>query len=734
MDTLERITDGLNERQIQAITTTEGYVRVTAGAGSGKTKALVHRFAYIVEELGISPGNILCVTFTNKAAQEMRNRVRSLVSCGNVNDFICTYHGFCVKFLREEIYRLCFQKGFVILDDEDQKSILKDVYEEMGMNSKDMTYDNALKAISSYKGSLEYIQYLLPKELANIKIITKKPEKFIELYLIKQLKLSALDFNDLINFTLYILHHFDETAKKWQNKLHYIMVDETQDNNVKNWDLADILSAQHKNLFIVGDPDQAIYEWRGATPEGFINFEKTHNPCSDIIMDENYRSTPNILNVANSVIEHNKNRIEKNLYTKNQEGSVVVHFHGKNDMEEGKWIADNIKKLIENGTTLTHFAVLYRAGYLSRFVEQALIKAELKYTIYGGVRFFERKEIKDALSYLRLIANGDNLSFMRVVNTPSRKIGDAAKKKLIEIAEREKTNLFDALKVHINEEPFNKDTAIAFVRLIEESREYSKVFSISDLLDFVLKESGLKDMYRLDGDQDRIENIDELMHSITLYEETNKEEEHISLVDYLQDIALYTNLDYKEDGGTIKLMTIHQAKGLEFSYVFICGLYEGVFPSHRALRERKIRALEEERRLAYVAFTRAKTALFLTESEGFDFSTKRDKYPSRFIGEIKKDFYVIEGKIPEAVLNGAKYIISKIDDEISGYNTLQIYKVDDLVKHSVFGNGVVKSVDNEQYQYMVKFDNIDDEKPISYSFRKLEHQDINVENDEKSND
>jgi len=726
MDTVNRITDSLNEKQLQAATTTEGYVRVTAGAGSGKTKALSHRFAYIVEELGISPSNVLCVTFTNKAAQEMRNRIRNLVSCGNINDFICTYHGFCVKLLREEIYRLCFQKNFVILDDEDQKGILKDIYEELGLTVKDLTYKKALGRVAAYKDSqsnfLYYIQYFLPKEIAKFNTEFSAPSPLVELYFKKQLKLTAFDFDDLINFTLYILLNFKESADKWQDKLHYIMVDETQDNSIRQWLLADLLSEKHNNLFIVGDPDQSIYEWRGARLEYFIDFDKTHQPCTDIIMDENYRSTPNILNVANCVIENNKFRIKKNLFTRKKEGSVVIHYHGKNEVEEGQWICKNIKKLLENGATSSQFAVLYRASYSSRYIEQALISSNLKYTIYNGTRFFERREVKDILSYLRLIANGDDLSFLRVVNTPSRKIGDVFKKNLAELAEKDGTSLYETLKAHISEESFNKTTAVDFIKLIEECRGYITDFSISDILEYVLKESGLKNMYRLEGDEDRLENIEELMHSVTLYEETNKEEESITLTDYLQDIALYTNLDYKEDDQIIKLMTIHQSKGLEFPYVFVIGMNEGSFPNHRSIRERKIKGLEEERRLAYVAFTRAEAALFLTESEGFDFSIKKNKYPSRFIGEIKKDYYVIEGIIPEEIINGAKNLIHEIDDELSRLTEPQYYKIGDLVKHPRFGNGIIESINEEQFKYYVKFDDFKDAKPFISSYRGNELQ------------
>lgn len=721
MDRLELITSGLNERQYKAVMSTEGYVRVTAGAGSGKTKALANRYAYIVEGLGISSGNILCITFTNKAAQEMKRRIRTLVAPGNVCDFVCTYHGFCVKFLREEIYHLYMTKSFVILDEEDQKGILKEIYEELQLNVNEMPYKQALKVIFKYKKLFpdDYIQYFLPEGIADFTNI-QKTEKFVELFFRKQNKLAALDFEDLLEFTLYILRRFSEVAEKWQNKFHYILVDETQDNNSSNWMLADILSAKHKNLFIVGDPDQAIYEWRGATPEMFLNFDKTHYPCTDIIMDENYRSTPNILNVANCVIKNNKNRIDKDLFTRKNEGTIVVHFHGEEEHSEGKWISETIKKLLLDGATLPQIAILYRASYISRFIEQALIQGGFKYVIYGGIRFFERKEIKDALSYLRLIGYGDDLSFLRIINTPSRKFGGVKKKKLQSLSENEGTNLFDTLKAHLKEDPFKKDSFIQFVKLIETCRSQIKTLSISDLLDFVLKESGLKDMYRIEGEEDSLENIEELMHSVTLYELSNIEEEDISLISYLQDIALYTNLDYKEDSDYIKLMTIHQSKGLEFPYVFVAGMSEGIFPSHKSFRTKGIRALEEERRLAYVAFTRAEKALFLSESEGFNASTRSSKYPSRFIFEIKKEYYVIEGKLSQSIIDQAKFAISQIDAIVGLQEDQIIFQIGDKVVHPIFGNGIIILTDEEQSQYIVKFDEMEEEKPISFSFRKFQ--------------
>lgn len=710
---------GLNEKQKQAVKTTEGYVRVIAGAGSGKTKALTYRFAYLVNELGISPDNILCVTFTNKAAQEMRKRISSLTNQGNVNDFICTYHGFCLKFLKEEINKMHFSREFIILDEEDSKLMLKEVYGELGMTADDMTYKDALSLIVDTKHDTPYVKYFIPKtrdeyfkEYISGNTLS---DRLIKTYFDKQIKLVAFDFTDMLAFTIHIMGNYKDVSDKWQDRMHYIMTDEAQDNSGGQWLIADMFSGKHKNLFIVGDPDQSIYGWRGANVGLFLGFNESHKPCTDIVMDENYRSTPNILNVANSVICHNKERIDKNLFTKNNEGEAVIHYHGKNEIEEGDYVCNSIKKLIENGAKPSQFSILYRSSSISRYIEQALVRNGISYTIYGGTRFFERKEIKDALSYLRLIAFEDDLSFKRIINTPSRKLGAVYVKGVVECANNENKSFYETLKSHINEPQFNKESAVKFVELIEECKAYSEMFSISDLLEYVLKESGLKDLLRISGDQDRIDNIDELMRSISLYEHSNVEEGDLSFVKYLQDIALYTNLDYKENKDNVKLMTIHQSKGLEFPYVFVCGMNEGSFPSIRTIRQNKNKGLEEERRLAYVALTRAERALFMTESEGWNTVTNNFKFPSRFIGEIKKGLYVVDGIIPADIIDGAKRFISQSDEDMEWAGNGDVLKIGSHIAHGVFGLGTIVYVDVKAFKYIVNFERVG-EKPISFNF------------------
>lgn len=691
--TMIDILNKLNTKQVDAVRTTEGKVRVTAGAGSGKTRVITHRYAYLVNELGISPSNILCVTFTNKAANEMKNRIATMVSGGNVNDFVCTIHGFCVKLLRKEIFRLGYPLNFSIMDPEDSKVLAKQVMEDFNVPTSQTTVKEFLKGISLSKRlshDPSYIaKYMVPESINNC-------ENEFERYLRLQLKNFSLDFDDLILYALYILENFDDAREYWQEKMNYIMVDEAQDFNGTNWRIIDILSAQYNNLFIVGDPDQAIYEWRGANPSLFLDFK----PDSDFILDENYRSTPDILNVANDVIKHNKKRIEKNLFTNNGTGNKTIHYHGKNDVEESDWIVNQISILKESGCSNLDFAILYRASYLSRSIEQALLRKQIHYVVWGGIRFFERKEIKDALAYLKLLVNKDDISFRRIVNVPSRRFGRQSMNKVQEISDRENISLYEALKLFV--QTTNNEQIQNFIQFIDESEHLINQLSISDLLDYLLNESGYLDMLRIDySDEERLENLEELLSSIKYYEDLNKDDD-ITVQSYLQDIALYTNADYKQEDSAVKLMTIHQAKGLEFPYVFICGLTEGIFPSHRAIRERKESALEEERRLMYVAITRAEKGLFLTESEGYNAVTQSDKYPSRFIGEIGDTLINVEGNLPLELIEGTKMLVSQLEDEINP-KVLSSLNVGDIVKHKVFGTGRVLSHNQEEESYKVKF-------------------------------
>ena len=694
---MSNLFENLNDKQIEAVMATEGKVRIVAGAGSGKTRVLAHRYAFLANELGIDPGNILCMTFTNKAAQEMKIRISKLVHRAHVNDFVCTIHGFCVKFLRREIHRIGYPQNFIIIDEEDSKLLAKQVMEEFQLDTRDTTVKQLLSDVGKYKSINPYIEQII---LPGSDFSPEEDKATLFRYIQLQQKNYMLDFQDLIFFTLYIMDLHKEALTYWQQKMNYIMVDEVQDCSGSDWAIVNNLADGYGNLFIVGDPDQCIYEWRGAKPDRFLLFPAE----TDIILNQNYRSTPNILDVANSIIAHNENRIPKDLFTKLPKNKIVLHYHGASDSDESNWIAKQIETLVSNGAVYDEFAILYRASYLSRTIEQALMKKQIKYVVWGGIRFFERREIKDILAYLRLIAyKQDDLSFRRIINTPSRKFGKASLAKLQDLANTESISLYDALHKHQKDDVFNKPNLADFIRLIDEWTEKSRYISISDMFDQILKESGLEDMYRTEGDNDRIDNIAELKQSIREYELLNTNEEDVSLETYLQDIALYTNADYKNDGTTVKLMTIHQAKGLEFPYVFVCGLSEGIFPSHRTIRERKKNGEEEERRLMYVAVTRAERGLFLTESEGYNSATRSEKFPSRFLREIKEGLVELEGDLTKeqmaGLFEGTKQLMEELDNDINPHD----YKVGDRVAHWVFGVGeIIEGTSDTSFK--VRFD------------------------------
>ena len=478
----------------------------------------------------------------------------------------------------------------------------------------------------------------------------------------------------------------------WQRRL--------QNESQEDWDIVERLAAKHRNLFIVGDPDQAIYEWRGARPDLFVQFASDKT----IILDENYRSTPKILDVANSVITHNRNRIPKDLFTRKAEGRAVIHFHGKSEKEEMDWIVAQIRNLLAGGAKVNDIAILYRSTYQSRALEQALLNARIEYTVWGGTRFFDRREIKDALSYLRLVNNqDDDLSFERIINVPSRKLGKKFLDTLREDADRDGVSLFSALQIR---DAYGKPAAQAFVDLIEDGKAFALEHRVSDLLNRLLDRSGLKQAIREDQDEDRLENLDELLSSIRFYESARPPDES-TLTDYLQDIALYTNDDHRRDTPTLKLMTIHQAKGLEFPFVFVIGLSEGIFPNMRTVREYKKNGEEEERRLMYVAVTRAEKALFLTESEGFSISTKTNKYPSRFLAEIKQEMIVTEGVVPEDLWKGTRNLTHVLDEDFSEERAQyrSPFQIGDTVTHPVFGEGTILSANKEWTTFEVQFTN-----------------------------
>lgn len=693
----------LNNSQLQAVKATEGRIKVVAGAGSGKTRVLAHRYAHLVNNIGIDPANILCTTFTNKAAREMRQRISRMVAVGNANDFVCTIHGLCVKILRRDIYRLGWPASFTILDDSDTDLLAKQVLELHNLDRSRKSVAVLLDSVAEFKlaEGAEYINcFMLPhsrdfKDSEGLSPVTS----FIHYQALNY----CLNFDDILAFALYLLDNFSEVREYWQDTLNYIMVDEAQDCNATDWKIIETMAAKYGNLFVVGDPDQAIYEWRGARPEMFVDWQADRM----VVLDQNYRSSPDILNVANSVIAHNKNRIPKDLFTLRLPLEAPVHYHAQTDADESRWIADKIENMIAEDARFSDFAVLYRASHQSRSLEQELLRRKIPYVIWGGVRFFDRKEVKDALSYLRLVSNDtDNLSFSRIANVPSRGFGAGSLRKVKALAENAGVSYMTALRTNLELWKGKKayKSMQAFIGLIDRCRAIMNDNSVSELLNYILEESGLTLLLREDPDTDRLENIDELLSAIRLYEIEHLEDNDASLAGYLQDIALYTNADYKADSSSVKLMTIHQAKGLEFPNVFVIGLTEGIFPSHKSLRERKAKGLEEERRLMYVAVTRAENRLFLTEAQGFNVQTHSEKFPSRFLMEIKEEYVIREGKTDPSVWTGSKMAAEAIDCEIMPPPRQDIpFAAGATVIHEYLGIGTVMEVSADGEKLKVRF-------------------------------
>ena len=715
---MENILQGLNASQLEAVTSTEGFIRVIAGAGSGKTRALARRFAYLVNEIGILPGNILCVTFTNKSANEMRQRIHNLTG-DNDTGYISTFHSFCVSVLQEDSHALQYPKSFLVLDNSDIDSMLKIIYEERGLTLRNMTFSKARDMIEIRKLIKEPKYYL---DMLNMSLDTLR-QKYLTAtepsdiifygYLYQEKKCFGLDYNDLIKFTLYIFEQNEAVKIKWQQRLEYIMIDEFQDIDELQYKLMSVLCGYHKNLFIVGDPDQTIYTWRGANVRYLLDFDKIFPSVKTIMMMQNYRSTPQIVSVVNDLIDKNKFRIKKNLMPTIADGRKVICHHADTSEREAMWIAEQIQALHGEGTSYREITVLYRAHYITRIVEEVFLREKIPYAIYSGAQFFNRMEIKDALAYLRLIAYKDDLAFLRVVNVPKRNLGERRIKFLQEYAVKHQCSLYIALETNLDNEIFKGTKAAQFVALIENFAANYAERQISELLAAILNESGYEKMLRTEGSQERLDNLAELKQSVYEYETSCGEES--TLEHYLSHVALFTNNDAADNSDKVKLMTVHSAKGLEFPYVFLCAMNEGVFPSKKT---DTIQKMEEERRLAFVAMTRAQKGLYLSEAEGRNFDGS-PRYPSRFLLDIEPALLDYTQKPQEGLIRETKdYLVINERYLADEENQLSL-AVGQRVKHNIFGSGTVVDVDLIKAAHLVKFDNID--TPRSISFRaKLE--------------
>ena len=703
----------LNTAQREAVSTTEGFVRVIAGAGSGKTRALSCRFAFLVNELGILPGNILCVTFTNKAANEMRQRIHNLTG-DNDTGYVNTFHGFCVSVLQEDSFAVQYPKSFLVLDNADVDAMLQIIYEERGLTLRDMTFSMARDRIEILKlfKRPDYYRDMIALPLEALKekydnAVTVEDIIFYG-YLYQEKKCFGLDYNDLIKFTLYIFKEREEIRLKWQQRLEYIMIDEFQDIDYLQYELMEVLCAWHKNLFVVGDPDQTIYTWRGADGSYLLDFDKKFPGTKTIMMMENYRSTPQILAAANSLIAKNTKRIPKELLPMLPDGGpVVCHFADRQDAE-AKWISEEIKRLHEAGMPYSEITLLYRAHYVTRAIEQVFLQEKIPYTIYSGVQFYDRMEIKDALCYLRMIVYKDDLSFRRIVNAPKRNMGKRRMEFLQDYAEQHSCTLYQALQATLEDPVFKGTKAGQFVALVERFAGGQAGRPVSEVLADILNESGYEKMLRTEGSQERLDNLAELKQSVYEYETTCGEE--CTLEHYLSHVALFTNTDSLDSKGKVKLMTVHAAKGLEFPCVFLCGMNEGIFPSRKV---RTLEAMEEERRLAFVAATRAENRLYLTRAESRNFDGS-PQYPSRFILDIDRQLIQFTKEPREGLIKEAEDYIELSRKYLPASESDIVFPVGQRICHAVFGAGTVTDVDRDRGAHVIQFDSMDTPRKISF--------------------
>lgn len=703
----------LNTAQREAVSTTEGFVRVIAGAGSGKTRALSCRFAFLVNELGILPGNILCVTFTNKAANEMRQRIHNLTG-DNDTGYVNTFHGFCVSVLQEDSFAVQYPKSFLVLDNADVDAMLQIIYEERGLTLRNMTFSMARDRIEILKlfKRPDYYRDMIALPLEALKekydnAVTVEDIIFYG-YLYQEKKCFGLDYNDLIKFTLYIFKEREEIRLKWQQRLEYIMIDEFQDIDYLQYELMEVLCAWHKNLFVVGDPDQTIYTWRGADGSYLLDFDKKFPGTKTIMMMENYRSTPQILAAANSLIAKNTKRIPKELLPMLPDGGpVVCHFSDRQDAE-AKWISEEIKRLHEAGVPYSEITLLYRAHYVTRAIEQVFLQEKIPYTIYSGVQFYDRMEIKDALCYLRMIVYRDDLSFRRIVNAPKRNMGKRRMEFLQDYAEQHSCTLYQALQATLEDPVFKGTKAGPFVALVERFAGGQAGRPVSEVLADILNESGYEKMLRTEGSQERLDNLAELKQSVYEYETTCGEE--CTLEHYLSHVALFTNTDSLDSKGKVKLMTVHAAKGLEFPCVFLCGMNEGIFPSRKV---RTQEAMEEERRLAFVAATRAEKRLYLTRAESRNFDGS-PQYPSRFILDIDRQLIQFTKEPREGLIKEAEDYIELSRKYLPDSESDIVFPVGQRVRHAVFGTGTVTDVDRDRGAHVIQFDSMDTPRRISF--------------------
>ncbi len=693
----------LNDPQYLAATTINEHVRIIAGAGSGKTRVLMVRIAYLINEVGILPWRILAITFTNKAANEMKERLEGMIGDLAHDVKISTIHSLCVRILREDGHALGYPKSFTILDPDDQKSIIRRLMKENNLSKDEVKPSAVINYISNNKSSdvsVEKAKLMAGRYHKNEALLYEQYEN-------TRKEMKAMDFDDLLRETDRLLKTEPEIRKKWQNRYDFIHVDEFQDVDPIQYSVVKQLCAPDTRVCVVGDPDQTIYTWRGASVDLILKFDRDYIPCQTVILNENYRSTKPILEASNQLIANNSDRIKKDLFT-NQEGGEEVQYHeALEDGDEPLVVAKKIVDFHKQGIPYKEMAILYRSNYISRSFEKTFRAVGLPYRIYGGIRFYERQEVKDILSYLRLctIVDDDDperfaldLAIQRIINVPKRSIGAKTIEKIQQQAALEHINMYDVLS---HPEGFAKSTTAKLVKFYDMIEDLKRIRETSGLLvmfDALIQKSGYQEMLEKTNENDRLDNILELRSDI---EDAIKEDPNITLEQYLQDISLFTDKQQEETIGGITLMTVHAAKGLEFDVVFVASLNDGIFPSGRAIDDGGKTALEEERRLLYVAMTRAKKYLVLTWSNGYSYVLNTFKTPSRFLMELPA-FEKEKGK------QETKTAFKKKKEK---------YRNGDMVEHDQFGQGVIVSIDHDMA--MIAFSHKIGVKKINLSYHGI---------------
>lgn len=669
--------DELNKEQRQAVEVKAKHVRVIAGAGSGKTRVLTTRIVHLIKDLGYNPRKICAITFTNKAANEMKLRLESMLD-SNMEVFVSTIHSMCVRIIREEYEALNLVRNFTIVDQSDQQTILKEAYDEFGYERKELSYRDVLAYISNNKIAGVSIEQAY--KIAGSSIYEEKKAKLYDYYENRLTQIFALDFDDLLLKVRDLFKSNEKVLQKWQRRFNVFLVDEFQDVDHVQYEIIDLLVGDGNELYVVGDPDQTIYTWRGAQMNFIIDFDKHYPDSKTITLHRNYRSTQNILDSANRLIQYNPDRLDKDLLSYKAAGDAVVFSNLDDEHDEAYWIARQIKRLHDEGISYLDMAILYRSNYLSRTLEKVFMNLNIPYIIYGGLRFYDRQEIKDVMSYLRMVSHGDDLALRRSIATPRRGIGEKTLEKYFEKAKNEDMTIYEAMKTDVSASKRIKD----YINMIETFKKfYEENGSIESLIYKILEDSGLRKAFEKAEEIERLENVKALIGEAKEFQDNTGE----GIAEYVQMVSLYGDREEVLDGEYIRLMTIHAAKGLEFDTVFLMGMNDGIFPNRNSVLESK-HGITEERRLAYVAITRAMHRLFVSSNAGFNYVMSQRNKPSRFIKEMEHKETVHDVKGIRQSESPDKRYMKKFQRKLS-------LRPADVVVHDDFGEGIVLKVDTD---------------------------------------